>query len=119
MRCAEMVCFLLVCTCLVCVDAAPKLAVPDWFNHKTLGVGVHASPQLKHAAAKALKNFRSLIREKVIVNQVSASVRRFLEAVTARDCEGWVRHTDDFCIKVAARDAATLREYEIPGDLNL
>ena len=67
MRCAEMVCFLLVCTCLVCVDAAPKLAVPDWFNHKTLGVGVHASPQLKHAAAKALKNFRSLIREKVIV----------------------------------------------------
>lgn len=53
------------------------------------------------------------------VNQVSASVRSFLEEITAQDCEGWVRHTDDFCIKVAARDAATLKEYEIPGDLNL
>ena len=34
-------------------------------------------------------------------------------AITTKDCEGWVRHTDDFCIKIANRDAATLKEYEI------
>jgi len=62
--------FRLVLVCICCVDTAksrPKLAVANWFTHKTLGVGVHANPQLKHAAAKALVNFRSLIREKVII----------------------------------------------------
>ena len=55
---------------LLCVDAtkkAPKLAVNNWLQHKTLGSGNHASPQLKHAAAKAVVTFRKLLREKVIV----------------------------------------------------
>lgn len=47
------------------------------------------------------------------ISQVSASVRKFMLAITTKDCEGWVRHTDDFCIKIANRDAATLKEYEI------
>ena len=66
-----MSCFRLLLLCLlVDVDAGkshPKIAVPNWFNHKTLGRGKHAAPQLKHAAGKAIINLRSLIREKVIV----------------------------------------------------
>ena len=47
------------------------------------------------------------------VNQVSASVRQFMEAITPQDCEGWVRHTDEICTKIANRDQAILKEYEI------
>ena len=47
------------------------------------------------------------------INQVSASVRKFMQAIEPKDCEGWVRHTDDFCFRVKDRDADTLREYEI------
>ena len=49
------------------------------------------------------------------INQVSASVRQFMMAVNTQknDCEGWVRHTDEFCIKVAARDEEILKAYEI------
>jgi hypothetical protein len=63
--------FRLLLVCLLGVDTAkkpsPKLAVNNWFTHNTLGVGVHAGPQLKHAAAKSLINIRTLIREKVLV----------------------------------------------------
>lgn len=64
-----MLCIPLIFTCLLCVDAgkSPKLAVNNWFQHKTLGSGNHAGPQLKHAAAKAYVNFRKLLKEKVIV----------------------------------------------------
>ena len=47
------------------------------------------------------------------VSQVNASVRKFMQEITPKDCEGWVRHTDDFCMKIANRDEATLHEYDI------
>ena len=84
-----MVCFTFVCACLVCVDSAPKLAVPNWYDHKTLGAGVHASPQLKHAAAKALKNFRSLVREKVIVKGDEWK-NKWKNPHAVTECVGWL-----------------------------
>ena len=51
------------------------------------------------------------------INQVSASVRQFMLAITPKDCEGWVRHTDEFCSKIAKRDEAIIQEYEIQGVL--
>jgi len=47
------------------------------------------------------------------VKQVNTSVIQFMRVITPQDCEGWVRHTDEFCSKVANKDAATLKEYEI------
>ena len=47
------------------------------------------------------------------INQVSASVRKFMRSIEPKDCEGWVRHTDEFCFKVHDRDEETLKEYAI------
>ena len=47
------------------------------------------------------------------IHDVKLSVRNFMETVPSSDCEGWVRHTDDFCAKIVNRDEATLAQYEI------
>ena len=47
------------------------------------------------------------------VSHVASSVRTFMLAVTPEDCEGWVRHTDEICMKIADRDADILAEYEL------
>mgnify|MGYP005677160433 CR=1 FL=1 len=47
------------------------------------------------------------------ISHVATSVRRFMTAVTPEDCEGWVRHTDEICMKIADRDAATLADFEL------
>ena len=47
------------------------------------------------------------------ISHVATSVRHFMTKVTPADCEGWVRHTDEICFKIADRDPAMLAEYEI------
>ena len=58
-------------------------------------------------------DYRTKWDSKDKISNVAASVRKFMLEVTPKDCEGWVRHTDEFCMKVAERDEATLKEYEI------
>ena len=47
------------------------------------------------------------------VARVNESVKKFFNAVTSRDVEGFIRHTDEFAFKVAARDEAFLKSYDI------
>ena len=47
------------------------------------------------------------------IRHVAASVRTFMNAVTEKDCEGYVRKTDQFCIKIANRDEELLKELEL------
>ena len=47
------------------------------------------------------------------VRQVASSVRTFMNEVSEKDCEGFVRHTDKFCIKIANKDEKLLKEYEL------
>ena len=85
--CVRMLFFFVLCF----AEAAksPKLAVPNWLTHKTLGVGVHASPQIKHAAGKALMNFRCLVREKVLVKGENWSTK-FTKKHAVTQCVGWL-----------------------------
>lgn len=88
-------CFRLLILCFLSVTdvdagkAQPKIAVPNWFNHKTLGIGKHAAPQLKHAAGKALRNMRSLIREKVLVKGENWKTK-FAKAHAVTQCVGFL-----------------------------
>ena len=85
--CAFFVCFL--CVGVDAAKARPKLAVANWITHKTLGIGVHAQSQLKHAAGKALTNFRGLIREKVLVKGANWK-SKFTKKHAVTQCVGFL-----------------------------
>ena len=46
-------------------------------------------------------------------SRVSESVKTFMKTVTPRDVEGFIRHTDEFCFKIADKDLAFLESYNI------
>ena len=62
---------------------------PNWFTQRTLGRGVHASPQLKHAAGKAFRNLRTLIRDKVLVKGENFSTK-FTQKLSVMQCVGFL-----------------------------
>ena len=47
------------------------------------------------------------------VARVNESVKKFMDYVVDKDVEGFIRHTDDFCFKIADKDDAFLKSYEI------
>lgn len=45
--------------------------------------------------------------------RVNESVKTFMNAVTSRDVEGFIRHTDEFCFKINDQDQEFLKSYDL------